>query len=146
MNNVTSWVCHSCCIFCDHILSMCVQLQNDRKYYWNMTFFNLNMVFCLSIQLLLQFMPIIILHKFWISYEHISNYLKILCVSNIFMKFVVCGIKLIWTEEFFIQKDCLTATKIDYVPVVLLVFSQARCNGQFYNFSLYLHFSNSILS
>lgn len=51
--------------------------------------------FCLSIQLLLQFMHIIILHKFWTSHKHISNYPKIPCVSNILMKFVVYGVKLI---------------------------------------------------
>lgn len=38
---------------------------------------------------------IIILHKFWTAHKNISNYLKLPGVSNILMRFVIYGIKLI---------------------------------------------------
>lgn len=81
-----------------HIIYVCTAAKWYKILLKYMTFLNWSMLFCLSIQLPLQFMHIIILHKFWTSYEHFSNYLKKLCVINIFIRFVVYGIKLIWTK------------------------------------------------
>lgn len=114
----------------------CKMIENTIDI-WH--FLNWSMLFCLPVQLPLQFMHIIILHKFWTSHKHISNYPKIPCISNIFMRFVAYGIRLVWTKEFFIEQKSFSFKKTTSLPLeltawlVLLVFSQARYNGQIYS-------------